>query len=254
MKTIILVDDEPLTLQYLKQEIAELTTDWKIIKTFCDGESAFDWLLRHSVDLILTDVKMPGMNGLELCEKITDINPEQNIVIISGYDEFEFAQEAINYGVKGYLLKPILPDKLKKLLDKVYHQLCKSQQSGIIDSSLKMNPVLENVLITKAIKYIQENYQKPISQTDIAQELNVSANYFSTVFRRETGTSYINYLTSYRLNKAVEIMKKYPRKKVYEISEEVGYFSPKHFIHLFKRETGISPGEYQRQIIESSNK
>ena len=193
---------------------------------------------------------MPGMTGLELCEKIVDMNPEQYIVIISGYNEFEFAQEAISYGVKGYLLKPITTEKLEAVLNKAQRHF-ESINKSPVNSVAMPDPIWENELIVKAKEYIWNNYKKPISLVEVAQELSVSANYLSTLFRQELGQSYINYLTTLRMEKAVEDINAHPRKKIYEVAEAVGYVSVKHFIHVFKKERGISPGEYQKQVLDS---
>jgi len=250
MNRLILVDDEPLTLQYLEHDIRQMNKTWEVAGTFQDGIEAYEWLLSNTVDLIITDIKMPGMTGLELCEKIVDMNPEQYIVIISGYDEFEFAQEAISYGVKGYLLKPITIEKLETVLNKAQRYFENVHKSPG-DSGAKPDPILENELIVKAKEYIRNNYKKPISLGEVAQELKVSANYLSTLFRQELCQSYINYLTTLRMEKAVEDINAHPRKKIYEVAQEVGYVSVKHFIHVFKKERGISPGEYQKQVLES---
>ena len=174
------------------------------------------------------------MTGLELCEKIVDMNPEQYIVIISGYNEFEFAQEAISYGVKGYLLKPITTEKLEAVLNKAQRHF-ESINKSPVNSVAMPDPIWENELIVKAKEYIWNNYKKPISLVEVAQELSVSANYLSTLFRQELGQSYINYLTTLRMEKAVEDINAHPRKKIYEVVEAVGYVSVKHFIHVFKK-------------------
>lgn len=251
MKKIILVDDEPLTLKYLEQDVMKMDNEWEVVNSFYDSIDAYEWLTHNTVDLILTDIKMPGMTGLELCEKIIDLNPEQYIVIISGYDEFEFAQEAISLGVKGYLLKPISSEKLELVLNKASMQLSKAYTYNSSSSDDALSPVTESSIIIKAKEYIQHNYQKQISLSEVAQELHISANYLSTLFHQELGQSYINYLTALRLEKATAIIKAYPRKKIYEIADEVGYISVKHFIHVFKRKLGVSPGEYQKQVLES---
>ena len=107
MYQILVVDDEQLTLDYLRITIPEQDPIWEVAHTCLDGISALAWLETHSVDLVITDIKMPEMSGLQLCQEIKKRRPGQKIVILSGYDDFKFAQEAIRYDVRDYLLKPI---------------------------------------------------------------------------------------------------------------------------------------------------
>lgn len=119
MYNILLVDDEKLTLDYLSMSIPTQDADWCIANVCCDAISALEWLKENTVDLVITDIKMPEMSGLELCQTVLDKNPQQKIIILSGYDEFQFAQQAIKYGVKDYLLKPISLTNLKETLSAI---------------------------------------------------------------------------------------------------------------------------------------
>lgn len=119
MYRVMLVDDEKLTLEYLKISIPQQDSDWQVAVLCSDGIEALEWLTHHQVDLIITDIKMPEMTGLELSHKVKELYPNQKIIILSGYDEFKFAQKAIQYGVRDYLLKPISLGDLKKSLSEM---------------------------------------------------------------------------------------------------------------------------------------
>ncbi len=119
MYSVMLVDDEKLTLEYLKMTIPQQDPDWQVAALCSDGIEALEWLSNHQSDLIITDIKMPEMTGLELSRKVKELYPNQKIMILSGYDEFKFAQQAIQYGVRDYLLKPISLDDLKKSLSQI---------------------------------------------------------------------------------------------------------------------------------------
>lgn len=119
MYSVMLVDDEKLTLEYLKMTIPQQDPDWQVAALCSDGIEALEWLSSHQSDLIITDIKMPEMTGLELSRKVKELYPNQKIMILSGYDEFKFAQQAIQYGVRDYLLKPISLDDLKKSLSQI---------------------------------------------------------------------------------------------------------------------------------------
>ena len=143
MYRVLLVDDESLTLDYLKMAIPKQDPDWEIAGACLDGIQALEWFESHSADLVLTDIKMPEMSGLELCERLHRRNPEQKIVILSGHDEFKFAQQAIQCSVADYLLKPISLTELKAVLQKIksslqteraeelaYHSLLEMSEDG----------------------------------------------------------------------------------------------------------------------------
>ncbi len=119
MYSVMLVDDEKLTLEYLKMTIPQQDSDWQVAAACSDGIEALEWLAHHRIDLIITDIKMPEMTGLELSRKVKELYPNQKIIILSGYDDFKFAQQAIQYGVKNYLLKPISLEDLRKALSEM---------------------------------------------------------------------------------------------------------------------------------------
>lgn len=119
MYSVMLVDDEKLTLEYLKMTIPQQDPDWQVTALCSDGIEALEWLSSHQSNLIITDIKMPEMTGLELSRKVKELYPNQKIMILSGYDEFKFAQQAIQYGVRDYLLKPISLGDLKKSLSQI---------------------------------------------------------------------------------------------------------------------------------------
>lgn len=123
MYSILIVDDEPLTRQYLKINIPLIDHNWKVTAEAMDGQEALEILGKQKIDLIITDIKMPVINGLELCKIISEQFPKQKVVILSGYDEFDFAKQAIHYGVHEYLLKPIVREELKSILHKIAKEI-----------------------------------------------------------------------------------------------------------------------------------
>ncbi len=120
---ILLVDDEPLTLEYLSCVIPSVNSSWTVAGTARDGEEALAFLAENPVHLVISDIKMPVMNGLKLAQILKNQNPLQEIVILSGYDEFPLAQQALKLGVSEYLLKPIKRAELSAVLDKIEKRL-----------------------------------------------------------------------------------------------------------------------------------
>lgn len=104
---LLLVEDEIHVLKSLEQKILDLNQDYEIIGTASNGTKALELIRKQPPDIVLTDIRMPGMDGLSLIREMTDLCPDAIAVIISGYQEFEYAKQAMSMGVLDYLLKPI---------------------------------------------------------------------------------------------------------------------------------------------------
>lgn len=115
----MIVDDEPIICQGLRQTVPWSELQTEVVAEAYDGEEALEKLQENQVDILLTDVKMPVMDGLELSEKIHQYYPDIRIIIISGYDEFEYAKRAMRQGVKDYLLKPVDIEELMRLIESI---------------------------------------------------------------------------------------------------------------------------------------
>lgn len=113
MYNVMVVDDEPLVREFLKETIPNLNNRFAVTADAMDGHEAFEIIMGHPIDLVITDIKMPVMDGLELCKRIRERYPDMQIIIISGYDDFSYAKKAIQYRVSEYLLKPIINEELQ---------------------------------------------------------------------------------------------------------------------------------------------
>lgn len=116
MIKVIVADDEIRVCNLVCNLVNWESFNMKIVGTAHDGLSAYELIEKENPDLIITDIRMPGMDGLTLISKAKSICPEAEIIIISGYRDFEYAQNAIRYGVNDYLLKPIKKDELENTL------------------------------------------------------------------------------------------------------------------------------------------
>jgi len=117
MIKVVVVDDEPYLLRSIKQSIEETNGSFAVVGEALDGESALEVIRRTRPDVIFTDIRMPVLDGLELIEELRRAKEEVLPVILSGYQDFEYAKRALQIGVEDYLLKPINAKALGKLLD-----------------------------------------------------------------------------------------------------------------------------------------
>lgn len=250
---LLVVDDESLMTTYLCGAIPRLNPDWVVSATARDGSEALAILGQQSFDLVLTDIAMPEMDGLELANQIRETYPQTIVVILTGYDEFDFARKAVRYGVYDYLLKPLDDDELGQVLQRLSLQLAAQRGSQPRPSNQQlpaapagMDDALEPVtIVEKAIAYIHAHYQEPVSLSDIARNLNISASYLSDIFHKTTGDPYCKFITKVRMEKAAAMLRQNRQIKVYMIAEKTGYPSTKHFNAVFKKYYGMTPIEYQ---------
>ncbi|WP_182914448.1 response regulator [Paenibacillus sp. 1011MAR3C5] len=124
MYKLLIVDDEPMTREYMKAQVNSLHREWICAGEAGDGREALELLEQgEDYDLIVTDIKMPIMTGLELARELAGRGSRPRMVILSGYDEFALAKEAMQYGVHDYMLKPIVNEELVSVLDKMAKEL-----------------------------------------------------------------------------------------------------------------------------------
>lgn len=257
---MVLIDDEFSTLDLLEKII-----DWKalgveIVGKAQDGNTALEIIDEKKPDIIIVDIKMPYMDGLELISLLRKKKLKVKIIILSAYGEFEYAQKALSEGVSGYLLKPVDEQKLevqvKKLIQEIeeenvlkqYMENRKPGQENAEPASIPENGEVENRLVLKVKEYVRTHYNRDISLEEICDVVSMSKNYFCNFFKKETGENIWDYLTRVRIQKAKELLDK-TNLKNYEISFKVGYENPSYFSKIFKEYTGVTPYEYRMKRV-----
>lgn len=161
----ILVDDEPLTREYLRGALPALNNSWEVSGEAGNGKEALDAVASSPAELVITDIKMPVMDGIELVERLKTQNPNQHIIVLSGYDEFELAQKALRFGAEEYLLKPVKPRELAVALNRITARIQKEQESSLTLNTLRG-------LAGSYRDQVAKNYLKAIITGDYV-ELNV---------------------------------------------------------------------------------
>ncbi len=394
MYSLIIVDDEAITQMAISGFVQRSNLGFSVNGIFSNGMDALNYIRTHPVNVVITDIRMPKMDGLELSRQIYESCPGITVIIISGYGEFEYARKAISYGVANYLLKPLdfeeltrtlrhtsekldaldmetsieeenvqlffidlmdgvitdqstldqryseLPfgrtpadyngciftmtlskedlhtwkygreklavaltnalrisyqdcqiyhlfrsglkyyfvlfsDREKKLPEPdgqwinniLYHMLhftCQiciqsvfhgfynllNPDTPVTETALKIQPPVipdNDIIIHKAMSYIQQHYNEDLTREDVADAVFLSSAYFSRFFKQKTGLSFIDYLTTVRMQKAIELLGTH--MKVGEIANRVGYLSRNRFFINFRQYSGYTPSEYRKQIL-----
>ena len=242
MLRIIIVEDEARARQGVAAAIANLPGNHVVIAQANNGETGFELIEKLKPDLVFTDVKMDTMNGIEMIAKLREANNNVQIVIISAYEEFEFAKAAVAYGVIGYITKPITPEEIEQCILKAARNLPAFEETGGEEPE---PPAEEGVhpSVARALQIIQREYAGPISLDDLSRRLHLTPQYFCMLFRKYTGDGFSNYLRHYRVKIAKDILLS-GTMKVGEVAESVGYPDSKYFSRIFKSEAGMTPTQF----------
>lgn len=259
MHKLIIVEDEEIIRKGLINTIDWLSMGFIVIGEAEDGEEGLRLIRELEPDLVITDIKMPFLNGLDMLEKAKNTRSFESIILTS-YSEFDYAKKAISVGVSDYILKPVnekelfdIVSKIKKKIDevKIYEDIkCHTEKKEKIElANLKIyidsNEV--NTYVKYAINKIKEEYNERLSIESLADELGVSPSYLSRKFKQETSYTFLDMLNKYRVQKAVELMMKEKDKyRVYEIADIVGFGDYKNFSLVFKKYTNFSPKDFMK--------
>ncbi|NOU90679.1 response regulator [Paenibacillus sp. LMG 31460] len=137
MNKVMIVDDEPLVREFLKLHFSQNHLDWEVADEAMDGQEAWEKLQEQRVDLVITDIKMPVVDGMELCRRLSQIDHPPIVLILSGFDEFSMAQGAIRYGVHSYMLKPMVKDDLIETINQITDQLERKSREELAFLAMK---------------------------------------------------------------------------------------------------------------------
>lgn len=249
MYKVLIVEDENIILKGLLYSINWTELDCVIIGHAKNGSLGLEMIDNLSPDIVLTDISMPIMDGLEMIEKASK-NKIFSSIIITGYDEFELAKTAISLGVVDYLLKPLDLDDLTKAIGKCKIQLKQMQlylTKKDIEDTIIPKLEISSRFIKNVINYIELNYMKNFGIQDIADELKLSYSTVRKKFKEETNINLNDFISRYRIRKSIEIMKN-SDKTIYMIAEDVGFSDYKYFIKVFSKYTETTPLQFMQHI------
>lgn len=244
MLRVLVVDDEPTVRRGIVLGVNWAQMDCVVVGEATNGLEALEAVERYRPGLIISDIRMPQMDGLQMLEALRERGNDAYVILLTAYNDFEYVRSALQLGAVDYLLKPFRDAELSAALDRIRRKdSAQTPQSKLPASVLEKGDKSKYVLM--AMAYIAEHYSDAdISITTIAQDLGVSEGHLSHVFKKETSYTVISYLTQYRIHMAMEKLRDC-RWKVYEVAEQVGYRDVSYFSSTFKKQTGMSPSEYQ---------
>lgn len=241
MYKVLLVDDE----KYISRGL-EMGVDWKSINvntiyTAQNGVQALSLIHKKKPDVVVTDIRMPGMNGLELIQAAKAVYPDLPFIILSGYPDFAYAQKALQYGVFRYLLKPFdlieLTECIRLLLNTIPHKEPNSDTGE--HTTPPLNPTIQGILT-----FIEDNLTKEITIEMLSNSFGLTPNYLSSLFKKETGKGIVEHITRLRIEKACDMLI-HTDHKVQYICTAVGISDYFYFSKLFKKYMQVTPTQFR---------
>ncbi|MDO8663175.1 MAG: response regulator [Candidatus Omnitrophota bacterium] len=229
---ILIVDDD----DDLRSELASFLDGYEVVEAR-NGEEALKILKRaNEIGLVILDVLMPGINGLDVLAEIKKDNPALKTVILTGHSSKDTAIEALKSRADDYIEKPIFVDKIKEIVEKFM------EKGGGAD----LNPLDLKAKIEKVKRFVERNCYKKTTLQEAAKSIYLSPKYLSRIFKQEAGMGFSEYKLSIKIAKARELLVK-TALNVNQISDRLGYENAESFIRQFKKFTKQTPTEYRKK-------
>ena len=274
MYRVLIADEEMIERTILYRTIHKNLKDRCEIFQAENGREALEIYEREKTQIVILDIEMPGINGIEAAERIREKDRDTNIIFLTAYDEFSYAKKAITVRALDYLLKPYEEKELMLVLEEAIRlteehenrlnrvQDAVSQRTLMKEKSqwpedrpeegeepeelgkARMGKVTEMIL-----NYIQKNYMYDISMQEVARVMNYSEAYFCKLFKQCFSKNFTSYLTEYRVAEAKKMLEE-PTVNVKDVGKSVGYMDSNYFARVFKRITGQTPTEYRAGIFQ----
>ncbi|MDN3015751.1 response regulator [Paenibacillus sp. BSR1-1] len=245
-RTILLVDDERWVRTALKWTTKQLNLPLQVANECGNGLEALDWIKQNEVDLVITDIRMPIMDGLSFVKEVNLLKKKPDVIVISVHDDFQFVQKALRNGVRDYLLKPVEELDLKVCLEKWLDQL------NLAEAKMNApNIVVENLpssTIERVLHYIEKTPLDQITLKDAAESVHMNPSYLSQLFKQQLNKKFVDYITELRIEESKRLLLN-TSLRMSEIAERVGYSDLAYFSNNFKRIIGYSPSEFRKSVI-----
>ena len=252
MYNVLLVEDEEIIRKGIRNSIPWEEFGCRVIGEAGNGEEGKQLIEELRPDIVITDINMPLMDGLTMLAQ-TKFQYDYAAVILTGYSEFEYAREAIRNGVSSYVLKPLNTEEMKEALEQavlesqnIYYLRRRNETAAEPGSVSLLEPKkeIQDPLAEQVLAYIGANYRNKLTLSDLEQNLHYSERYISRRFQKALGTTVIEYLNRYRLQKALGLLNE-GKVPLSEVGWECGIGEYKYFNYVFKKYMGCSVKEYQ---------
>lgn len=246
MYKLLICDDERTIREGIHRSIEWEKLHVNLVATAKDGEEGWAWAKKHAPELVITDIRMPRMDGIELLKNITAEFPHTKVLLLSGYSDFKYAQLGLRFHAFDYLLKPTNPETIKDSLESAIityeTEMGVGREKEIASEDGSMPVVNQSAMLTQ---YIDEHYREEITLESAAAKLYLSAGHLNRILKKTTNHTFLSYLTKVRIEHAKQLLAA-RQNTVYEVCAMTGYRDTKYFSQLFRKFAGMTPSEYMQ--------
>ncbi len=239
MLHVLIVDDNQLERQGIRFLLEKEFANLNIVEC-TNGLDALKELKTQHFSLLITDIKMPLLDGVALITQVREFDKELKILVLSGYDDFHYARELLKANVVDYLLKPINPVEFQQCVKQIFNQLIDQQ------------PLTNDKIIDHVLEIIHHEFMRDLTLEELAERVFLSANYLSILFKKEMKIGLNKYLNHYRLEKACNLLI-HSNMKVVDIAKYVGFDNTSYFNRIFKNHFGTTPSIYREENFVHEN-
>lgn len=244
MWKVMIADDENYMLEAMENLIDWKKMECQLVYKAKNGQELLEQINKNCPDIIITDIKMPLLSGIEIAKYVYENHIRAKVIILSAYADFQYAQEAIKYDVCGYIIKTSVIEMLPGMIQKAIGKL----SVPFTEAEKESEEQFSDDILGRLQKYISEHYTDKLSLTQIANEVHANGSYLSRLYKTKTGQNLFDVINKMKLEKAKEYMSQ--GKRIYEIAQLVGYDDVSYFSRVFRKHEGCSPREYENQLKE----
>ena len=268
MIRLLIADDEKLEREALAELVQRRFEHEVVLEMAENGRKAADTAVLWGADLILMDIEMPGMSGLDAARAVLAQRPSCRVIFVTAYSLFQYAHEAVHLGACDYLLKPVDPDELEASVRRAMRQIeterkleelaaaqPQPEQSEPEEAAEDAPEEGENsqtaLVMAHVRRYLEDNYMFDLSLDSVGEILHISPAYLSAQFKKYQKMNFLDCLTELRINAAKELLAD-PFRSSAEVASMVGYEDASYFARAFKKRTGMTPTQYRRQASQKA--
>jgi Response regulator containing CheY-like receiver domain and AraC-type DNA-binding domain len=255
MYKVAIIDDEPIIVEGLSKIIPWERWECEVVATANDGKEGLEVICREKPDILFSDIRMPGMDGLAMIAGMRSEFPDTEVTILTGFKDFEYAKEAIRLGVTRFLSKPSKIEEIEEAVAAMHEKIkqreeAKKEEAAGAETKTETEAEEEHdtaaggFIVSNAMKFIEENYTTKIKLSDVAESVYVSQWHLSKLLNSYAGGSFSDILNTMRINKAKELLQD-PSLRIGDVAEMVGFLDLAHFSRVFKKQTGVSANDFR---------
>lgn len=250
MFTVLIADDEIVIREGLRDLVDWASFNIRVIAEADDGEKAYQLVLELSPDIIVTDIVMPHLSGLDMVSRLRDNGNSAEIILISAYQDVQYFKKAFKINAVDYILKPIDMAEFNEVVRNTVYKIRLARGEVPVKPEPGTDLIDRHTIrrtIRQACEYIDENLNKKMTISLLAGKFFISENYLCLLFRQETGRTINDYITQQRMLKAKDLLASTPMY-INEVAKEVGYLDATYFSRQFKKQFGVTPYDYKEML------